>query len=447
MSSLPCIAVTFLLAATTPPATTSTEPPPPAPPDPAAASAWLERALGFRLKPTGFLVVNTVVNSGAPAPTQEAPFAAGPGARPLGATGATPFSNGATFTITPRQSRVGAEVSLQLTPLIRGTAVGELDFFGIYLPGGPPGVTQVAPRLRLAYLQVGTERLKLQAGQALSVVAARYPTSLNHLAVPAFTQAGFAWNRLPQLTLLTDLPFPSMPAVLGGPKFVGALSLVRPHSGDHEGTAPALFDTVDPGARGLLPFLQARGALESKHLALGVVGHAGVESYNITHPDGTVRTFKQLPSYLVGVDGRVSALGFSAIGSLWGGANVNTLFAMSGVRRYALLDDKGAPLPNTLRDVETLRAVGGFLQLTGPIWPGKVEWVAGLGAEQTVDEDKVALGERVFNAALQLGVLFPLHKHLDAGVEYYHVVSRYKLAAGMTNAQLDNVAAAVRLKL
>ncbi len=445
---VPNVVLFCLLAA----ASSGPQPPPPSAADAVAkaveASELLQKALGFKLKPTGFVAGHVVFNTGSAAPSGDAPFFVAANTKTVYRAGARPWDGAGSLVITGRQSRFGVEAGFNINRWFDADAVLEFDLWALYLPNIPPGITAGTVRLRLAYAQVGTKYFKLLVGQALSVVAPRYPTSIGHLAVAAFTQAGFLWQRIPQVTALVNVPLAFAPPLFGAPRLFAAVSAARPLSGDHETAAVIVFDTQDPGSASLLPLLQARAGLDSKYLTLGVSGQLGAESYQLTTNTGAPRAKKLVETWLAAADAKFSLSGFTLQGQAFVGANVNGMFGMTGIRRSQtpIRNASGQVTGQALDDVRSLNAVGGWVQAQGPVWPGVAEWFVGAGVEHTVQVDLLADGTRLTNGALQAGLMFPVHKHLDAGLESYHVISRYR-SSGNPIAWNDSLTAMMRVKL
>jgi len=425
----------------------------------AEAADLLQRALGFRIKPIGFLATHTVLNTGSALPTAEAPFFARAGTRPFYTLGfsdsgapfdvqrGNPWKGAGSFLITPRQSRFGAELFLKLHPWVSARTVLEFDLWALYLPNIPPGINSGALRLRLAFVELGNQYLTLLAGQDLAPVSARYPLSTAHLAVAAFTQAGFIWNRVPQIALTGALPLRlAFPGADNHALFATA-AIVRPHSGDETSAAITPFDVPEAGAASLLPMLQGRAGLRGKFLNAAVAALAGAENHTLTDAKGNAVGRRFVDSWMVGADGRVGSDAVWVQGQAWVGSNLNGMFAMTGVRRYPHMDAAGVPIAGTLRSVHSLRAVGGWAQASAPIWAGKIAWVAGMGMENALDTDNVAFGERTTNVAFQELITFRVHKHVDFGLEAYHVVSHYKLRSGVQWAWNDSLSAMIRVGL
>jgi len=412
------------------------------------AVEMLQRALGFKLKPTGFVAGHVVFNTGSAQPSGDAPFFVAQNSKTIYQVGtALPWESDGSLVITGRQSRFGAEAGFNISRWLDAKAVLEFDLWALYRADIPPSITAGTVRLRLAYAEFGNTYFSILAGQALSVVSPGYPLSVGHLAVAAFTQAGFLWQRLPQLTLNLNLPLWFAPPVLGAPKLFAAVSLARPLSGDHATHDVIVFDTRDPGTASMLPLLQARAGLDGKHLTLAVSAQAGVESWPLQTVTGTPDGGKLVETWLLAADARAALAGFTLQGQVFVGTNLNGMFGMMGVRRTEVdvRDRQGAVTGKALLDVHSWPSAGGWLQVAGPVWPKVANWHLGIGTEQALTEWGLPASTGVGNAALQAGLLFPVHAHLDAGVESYQVVSRFAQSTRL--AWNDSFAFMLRVKL
>jgi hypothetical protein len=211
------------------------------------------------VKFSGFVLLNAQYNDGNPA-NPDIVSAAQSGAE-------------GSVVITPRQSRFLISIA---TKDVRWSpkAKIEIDFWGLHSGSGPGGVTQPAPRLRLAYFEVEPRpTLKLTFGQAWTVFSPLNPTSLAHVSIPANSGAGNLWARLPMLRLDAK-----------GKKMEFSLSLNRPHGGDLTGSTNQ-SDLLGAGERSKLPMVQARlASIFGKH-AIGLSAHFGKLDFRLPGKD------------------------------------------------------------------------------------------------------------------------------------------------------------------
>ena len=192
-------------------------------------------------------------------------------------TAATPAAgNEASIGATARQSRFGAKIASPgvATALSARTVEGtfEIDFFGGYYPtNNNSWVNQLLPRLRLFSVVVTFDKIKIVAGQDWMLFAPVNPESIHHMELPALSNAGNLWARLPQL---------SVHAQLGA--ITAAVGVLAPVDSTATGTA-AVAAVRDPGAadKSLVPSLQGRVAYAVKtpdaSVTAGVSGHLGRE--------------------------------------------------------------------------------------------------------------------------------------------------------------------------
>ena len=117
------------------------------------------------LTPYAQIIVNAGMNTGTAAPSQEAPVGA-----PAGSNVGDGLPTDGSFVLTSRQSRVGLKGQYVLENDLDATATVEIDFWGLHEDGGPTGITQPGPRLRLGYADIGGKSWRVFAGQTWSVV-------------------------------------------------------------------------------------------------------------------------------------------------------------------------------------------------------------------------------------------------------------------------------------
>lgn len=103
---------------------------------------------------------------------------------------------------TVRQSRLGLNLLGGKGPMDSDlSGVVEIDFAGLRNSGtSSADVLASAPRLRLAYIQAKRGDNSVVFGQDwIKAFAPLNPTSLMHVAIPALSNSGNLWNRIPQL--------------------------------------------------------------------------------------------------------------------------------------------------------------------------------------------------------------------------------------------------------
>jgi hypothetical protein len=192
-------------------------------------------------------------------------------------TAATPaVGNESSIGATARQSRFGAKIASPgvAAALNAKTVEGtfEIDFFGGYYPtNNNSWVNQLLPRLRLFHVAVSFDKIKIVAGQDWMLFAPISPDSIHHMELPALSNTGNLWSRLPQL---------SVHATLGA--ITASAGVLAPADSTATGTA-AVAAVRDAGAadKSLVPSLQGRIAYAAKTPAVaitaGVSGHLGRE--------------------------------------------------------------------------------------------------------------------------------------------------------------------------
>lgn len=392
-------------------------PPPPKPP--------------VRFTPYGFVLMNAVHNSGSPAGSLDAPGGALAGSEGWFGGGAGLSTDGSTV-ISIRQSRLGLGVEIDLTEKFSGEATVEMDFWGLHTAGGAGGITQPAPRLRLAYFDLGTHDFRVRVGQDSSIVTPRTPTSLSHLAVPMHSGSGMIWTRLPQVAV-------QWTHGVDTDRFKDAelglqAALVRNHSGEADSEVTQL-DVRDAGAAAESYGLQGRLFWGSQVLTVGVAGHVGREAYEIEPADGLF-TSENVDSWLGSADLRVAYQRFWLAGQGWIGQNVNGFHSNFGVRRMSE-NDSVDPSIKHLRSVEGVPGHGGWFEVGLALRGGALKLVGGAGGEAS-KADKLSTGAVGEQGGIHAGLIFAPHKHFDGSIEYLHTWTKFNSPDPVNNQPRTN---------
>jgi hypothetical protein len=416
------------------------------------------------------LIVSAGYNTGTPFPTQDVPVGAQKGS--IVGDG-LPTDGG--FLITPRSSRFGGMGQVQVTDKTDVKAQIELDFFGLHEDSGPGGVVMSAPRIRLAFAEYGSKRVRFIAGQTWSVVTPRLPTSIGHAAIALHTFSGAVWNRLPQLTLAVKQPLAR--SKLAGSAFSVQVSAVRSVSADgfggfdcpaevaspppidHPASAPppscriVRFDTWDPGTLSRFPAAQMRVGFDSDLLSLGVGGHAGAEAWFVTRStaDGGVRVDKQLvPSWMATTDVQVKTKWFWIMGQGYIGENLNGMNSRQGVREFVWQGVADTdPRFGTARRYTALPALGGWVEVGVPLGTDRVKLV-GSAAADVGRASAIAPGQILTAIGAFGGLIVSPHPNVDASLEYVRNIAIFRAGATYTRASTrgfnDNMTFNVRVK-
>jgi hypothetical protein len=373
------------------PAPENPEPPPPAPTPPPPPPPPVTAT------PYGLLVTNFFFNT-EPVQNNDVPLSALPDGDPA-------------FGATARQSRFGLNVK---APAV-ATAIGasavdatlELDFFGGQYPtSGNSYYMQLVPRLRLFFAAMSWKRLKIVVGQDWALLAPVNPDSLNHMVLPAMSNTGNLWNRLPQAKV----------EIKAGP-LVAAAAVLAPTDATATGTA-AISPIRDPGPaeKSLLPSVEARIAAEvpigkTGKIVIGASGHYGSEKIvddPMTPPPADEE--QTLASYAGAADVSVALgtlIAIKAEGYL--GANLDGFFSNASVN--------GAP-----GDRRPTRVRGGWAQLS--IKPGKLGLHVCAGMEDPdADEGQQLAGTNPIrlNWAIYGALTYALGPKFTVGVEFDHL--------------------------
>jgi hypothetical protein len=330
-----------------------------------------------------------------------------------------------------RQSRFGLEANLPpVAGAVGAKAAGarvEADFYGGYYPGAGNTWFMPIPRLRLASGWLEWESLKVVVGQDWSIFAPLNPDSLR-LAVPAFTAAGNAWTRVPQIRLEG-----------GGGGLLAAVAVAAPV--DNAGTFADITQTAPPAVtlsrqpyggaeKSRVPSLQARVAygmpLLGDKLTGGASGHYGREAVFPGNQYGD--KVETVTSWGGSLDLSVPLWMVTLKGEGYIGENLDGYFSGTGHGSTAsgvVAPGAGAPA-GTL--AESVKAKGGFAQLV--LKHGKWGAVAGGGVDHLEAPDKDHPfapgrgGTVVRNMALMGNVTYAFAPKALVGFEYYRLQSK-----------------------
>jgi hypothetical protein len=332
-----------------------------------------------------------------------------------------------------------------------------------------------APRLRLAFAEIGGKRVRFIVGQTWSVVTPRLPTSIGHSAIALHTFAGAVWNRLPQLTLsireglsAAKLPGSAVSLQVSAVRSVSAdgfggfdcpAEVTNPPAIDHPAPQPppscriVRFDTWDPGSLSRFPAGQMHVSFDSDALSLGVGGHAGAEAWFVTRstPDGAAKVEKELvPSWMASLDAKVQTKWFWVMGQGYVGANLNGMNSRQGVRETTwsgVAEDD--PRFGTARTHAALPTMGGWLELGVPLGTDRVKLVGSVAAD-VGRRRAVAPGQILAELGAFGGLVVSPHPNVDASLEYVRNVSIYRAGTTYSRATTrgfnDNVTFNVRVK-
>jgi hypothetical protein len=182
------------------------------------------------------------------------------------------------FSIFPRQSRFGIKVTGPDVGTAKLLGQIELDLWGLRGSSAQGGVTQSAPRTRLAFLRLAWESTTLTIGQDwVEAFAPLNPTSLLHVSIPGCSSTGNLWNRLPQIRMDHNLK------VGEKSRMTFNFALTRPFGADRDTTPVSQADLLGGGEYAGMPFVEGRAAFggpaAGKSWAVGLAGHWGKEDF------------------------------------------------------------------------------------------------------------------------------------------------------------------------
>ncbi|MEW6741605.1 MAG: hypothetical protein AB1486_02505 [Planctomycetota bacterium] len=357
----------------------------------------------------GFVLVNTQYTSGRTAPADVPVWA-------------LDEDDDEAFNIFAHQTRFGFKLTAPNVGSAALTGDIELDLYGLRGDANPGGITQTAPRTRLAYLKLDWEDTALTVGQDwVRAFAPLNPTSLAKMSIVEFSGSGNLWNRIPQIRLdhnlqLTDDTKALFNVALLKP-FGADADPTRPVDSDGDGDVDAWRgvgqgDLVGGGEQSGLPFVQARAAFNmpigKRALEVGFAGHYGREDY----------AEEDLLSYGLALDLDVP---FSEIcglmGELYTGRNLRMFFSNS----FHLGN------PNLDSSADEQRADGGWVQLTvKPNDPGSIN--VGYGYEDLDDADEVGAGAVKKNQTIFANYLHSFTERFRMAFEVIRIDTNYENA-------------------
>lgn len=163
----------------------------------------------------------------------------------------------------------------------RANGTFEIDFFGPFAGGANFGDEQPLPRLRLAYVDVGTPRTSIRVGQAWSLTLGNIPVSTSHIGFPlGWGPGGFIGWRFPGIWFSQTLSVPNAPTMTRL-----HLAVLRGSWVD-EPLGPD--DQFSAGERTLAPQFEGRLDVSGRSWGLYLVGHVDTkDSINAAGKDLT----------------------------------------------------------------------------------------------------------------------------------------------------------------
>lgn len=329
------------------------------------------------------------------------------------------------FLITPRQTRFGFKLNYEASWKVAG--VFEMDFFGLKGSGANGGVTQSAPRLRLANFKLTKNDFSLLFGQDWTIFAPLSPSSMMHVAIPEFSSSGNLWNRFPQIRLEYKAKLDDKNSLL----LQGAL--LRPFGAD---VTPTVNQTDEFGAGELanLPFVQGRVAANfGTSATIGASFHFGQEDFftfwngrRIIAPDTFIIDDSKTSTMAVAGDLKLKVNILTLSGEAFWGKNLTMLFSNSFAR---------SELTGSKYKVEGVGAMGGWGELMIKPANSKFSFGGGIGFENLKEEDVDSLfTDKLFKSSSPLWknmtifatVMYAPFDKVSFGLEFNNIKTTYK---------------------
>ena len=296
-----------------------------------------------------------------------------------------------TFLITPRQTRFGFKMSDTRAMGAKVDGGIELDFYGLAGSGGAGGVTQTAPRLRLAFVKLNWDDTSLLIGQDWVLFAPLAPSSLAHVSLAPQSGSGNLWGRFPQVALEKRVD-----------KIKINVGLLRPFAAD--GSTVSQGDAPGVGESKGLPFVQARvGVSPSETITVGGNVHFG----QLEVADDNDKTFAVAADLAL----QMGALGLKGEGFV--GEGTNMLFSKAG------------------RGVGT---TGGWAQVSYKVDKNTCNLSFGM---ETLDEDDVAAGNLSKNQTILANVIHAAAANTKIAAELGYITTSYKGGDDQNNINLN----------
>jgi hypothetical protein len=335
---------------------------------------------------------------------------------------ATPaVGNESSIGATARQSRFGVKIASPgvAAALNAKTVEGtfEIDFYGGYFPtNNNSWVNQLLPRLRLFYVAVSFDNIKIVAGQDWMLFAPVNPDSIHHMELPPLSNAGNLWSRLPQL---------SVHATLGA--ITASAGVLAPVDSTATGAA-AIAPLRDAGAadKSLVPSLQGRLAYTAKAsdfaVTAGVSGHFGGEK--VAGDPMMMIAAHQVASW--GAAGDLVVQVGKAItvkGEAYVGANLDQFFSGASIAGPAGMQD---PTP-----------VRGYWAQLG-VKPGKLGLFLSIGSDnpEAPNAGRLPPNSISRNVAINAAATWTFAPKLVAGLELDYLDTKRATIAEQTETQL-----------
>ncbi len=323
------------------------------------------------------------------------------------------------FLITPRQTRFGFKLSYEQNDW-KMNGNFEMDFFGLKGSAANGGVTQSAPRLRLAFFKLQKKDLSLLFGQDWTIFAPLSPTSMMHVAIPEFSSCGNLWNRFPQVRIEYKAKLDDKNSLL----FQGAL--LRPFGADITLTVNQT-DEFGAGELANLPFVQARVAANFGTLAtIGASFHFGQEDFRTAKNDTTISDDKTNTMAFAG-DAKFKYDIVIISGEAYLGENLTMLFSNA----YLMSDS----VARNQYKYEGVKTYGGWGEIFVKPKDSKFSFGGGVGLE-FLDEADVSslLSDKRFPISLPLWknmtifatIMYAPFDKVSFGLEFNNIKTTYK---------------------
>jgi hypothetical protein len=347
---------------------------------------------GFEIKSYGYIKLDASYNDSRLTNGNYATYVASEGT----------IDNDDTFNMTPRQSRLGVDISAPDVSGFKTKAKVEVDFYG---DGSAAHENKAEPMLRHAFLETTKGGFSFLAGQTSDVISPLSPSTLNYTVGWGAGNIGY---RRAQARISYNKTFDEFTGVLTQFAVSRTTGLTNE---DLDG------NSVNDGDDSGFPTVQGRVALTTKGLAgkknvIGISGHYGQEEVDWAGAETDLDSWSGNIDFVIPLSER-----FTLSGEAFTGKNLDDYFGgiLQGVN-------------TTTRNEISTKGMWSQINFTfNKDW----QYNAGFGIDDP-DTDDINIGNRDKNSFYFVNTMFKVLPMLTIGFEYSYWETEYKGSADGT---------------